>query len=228
MDFVVEWAEFTGLSQRRLVAWIGLNGSKYWDWKQRYGKANEHNGRIPRDHWLEDWEKARIIAYAKAHPLDGYRRLTFMMLDEDVVAVSPSSVYRVLKAAGLMERWSKAPSAKGTGFKQPLQPHECLVPAIWPTSIPAPAPGSEARIRDSRVSHSPAPTTAIALVGHHHQRCPNPLNDPDEPAGTPRSAVSQPALAHPPRRLPGPYSGWACSTRFIVPPSTVSRPCTAA
>ncbi|MCB9795401.1 MAG: IS3 family transposase [Alphaproteobacteria bacterium] len=124
VDFVVEWAEFTGLSQRRLVAWIGLNGSKYWDWKQRYGKANEHNGRIPRDHWLEDWEKARIVAYAEAHPLDGYRRLTFMMLDEDVVAVSPSSVYRVLKAAGLMERWNKPSSSKGTGFQQPLQPHE--------------------------------------------------------------------------------------------------------
>jgi putative transposase len=30
------------------------------------------------------------------NPLEGYRRLTFMMLDADVVAVSPSSVWRVL------------------------------------------------------------------------------------------------------------------------------------
>lgn len=30
------------------------------------------------------------------HPLEGYRRLTFMMLDANVVAASPSSVYRVL------------------------------------------------------------------------------------------------------------------------------------
>jgi putative transposase len=34
------------------------------------------------------------------YPLEGYRRLAYMMLDADIVAVSPSSVYRVLKAAG--------------------------------------------------------------------------------------------------------------------------------
>jgi putative transposase len=30
------------------------------------------------------------------NPLEGYRRLTFMMLDADIVAVSPTSVWRVL------------------------------------------------------------------------------------------------------------------------------------
>jgi len=47
-----------------------------------------------------------------------------MMLDADVVAVSPSSVYRVLKGAGLMRRHHSKPSLKGTGFQQPLRPHE--------------------------------------------------------------------------------------------------------
>ena len=47
-----------------------------------------------------------------------------MMLDADVVAVSPSSVYRVLKAAGRIERFNGKPSTKGTGFQQPLRPHE--------------------------------------------------------------------------------------------------------
>ncbi len=42
---------------------------------------------------------APIIGYHEGHPLEGYRRLTFMMLDEDVAAVSPASVYRVLSAA---------------------------------------------------------------------------------------------------------------------------------
>jgi putative transposase len=58
------------------------------------------------------------------YPLEGYRRLTFMMLDADVVAVSPSSVYRVLKAAGRMEAFNGVPSKKGTGFQHPLKPHE--------------------------------------------------------------------------------------------------------
>jgi len=47
-----------------------------------------------------------------------------MMLDADVVAVSPSSVYRVLRDAGLMQRHNSKPSLKGKGFQQPIQPHE--------------------------------------------------------------------------------------------------------
>lgn len=47
-----------------------------------------------------------------------------MMLDQDVVAVSPTSVYRVLKSAGLLDRNRWAPSKKGKGFVQPLQAHE--------------------------------------------------------------------------------------------------------
>ena len=47
-----------------------------------------------------------------------------MMLDQDVVAVSPTSVYRVLKGAGLLDRNRWAPSKKGKGFVQPLKAHE--------------------------------------------------------------------------------------------------------
>lgn len=47
-----------------------------------------------------------------------------MMLDNDIVAVSPSSTYRVLSAAGLLQKWSKKKSRKGDGFRQPLGVHE--------------------------------------------------------------------------------------------------------
>jgi putative transposase len=79
---------------------------------------------VPRDHWLTDPEKERIRAFARGHPLEGYRRLTFMMLDANVVACSPASVYRVLKNAGLLAGQAPQPSKKGTGFVQPLQPHD--------------------------------------------------------------------------------------------------------
>jgi putative transposase len=103
---------------------MGLAASKWHTWKHRYGKTNEHNAWIPRDHWLEDTEKQAILDFHARYPLEGYRRLTFMMLDADVVACSPSSVYRVLKAAGLLDRHNPKPSSKGTGFVQPLRPHE--------------------------------------------------------------------------------------------------------
>ena len=76
------------------------------------------------DWWLEDWEKQAIIRFSFEYPLEGYRRLAFIMLDRDVVAASPSTVYRVLKAAGRIGRSANKPSKKGTGFQQPQKPHE--------------------------------------------------------------------------------------------------------
>jgi hypothetical protein len=47
-----------------------------------------------------------------------------MMLDADIVAVSPTSIWRVLGQAGLMSKWNGKPSKKGTGFDQPLAAHQ--------------------------------------------------------------------------------------------------------
>jgi putative transposase len=45
-------------------------------------------------------------------------------LDADIVAVSPSSVWRVLGQAGMLSKWKGKASKKGTGFEQPPQPHQ--------------------------------------------------------------------------------------------------------
>ncbi len=124
IDYVGHWTQRTGLRADRLVGWVGIGRSKYHAWKHRYGKVNEHNARVPRDHWLEDSEKRAMVSYAGEHPGEGYRRLTYMMMDADVVAASPASVYRVLKGAGLMAPWNRKPSKKGTGFHQPIGAHE--------------------------------------------------------------------------------------------------------
>jgi putative transposase len=124
VDFVNRWSSKTGIAVLSFLVWIGLATSKWHHWKSRYGKANEHNAWVPRDHWLVASEKQAILGFHEQHPLEGYRRLTFMMLDADVVAASPASVYRVLKAAGVLERHNVKPTKKGTGFAQPLGPHE--------------------------------------------------------------------------------------------------------
>jgi len=117
------WKDRTQIAAQRILRWIGVPEGTFYNWKQRYGKVNEHNGWIPRDHWLEDWEKRAILDFYWEHPLDGYRRLTYKMLDANVVAVSASSVYRVLKAAGVLDRHNMKPSRKGKGFHHPSRPH---------------------------------------------------------------------------------------------------------
>jgi putative transposase len=124
IDFVRDWSDKTEIPVCRFLPWVGIGTSKFHDWKLRFGKVNEHNAWVPRDHWLTNDEKERICAFARQHPFEGYRRMTFMMLDADIVACSPTSVYRVLKAANLLAGSSPAITKKGTGFVQPLQPHE--------------------------------------------------------------------------------------------------------
>ncbi len=124
VDFVKKWSGKTELAVALIVGWLGLSRSKYYHWQDRYGKVNEHNQDIPRDHWLQEWEKEEDRRILPAISIGRYRRLTYMMLDRGVVAVGPSSTYRVLKAAGLLDKWNRKESKKGTGFVPPQWPHE--------------------------------------------------------------------------------------------------------
>ena len=75
IDFINTWSgERSGLRALQFVDWLGIGRSKYYDWRERYGKANEHNRLIPRDHWLQDWERRAIIDFHHKFPLEGYRR----------------------------------------------------------------------------------------------------------------------------------------------------------
>jgi len=124
IDYVRYYSDKTEIAAGDFIRRIGIARSKYYDWKHRYGKINEHNSWIPRDFWLTDFERQTIIKYYHDNPLEGYRRLCYMMIDADIAAVSPSSVYRVLSNAGLLNKFNGKKSKKGTGFVQPLKAHE--------------------------------------------------------------------------------------------------------
>lgn len=101
---------------------LGVAPSTYYSW---YGRRDDFQPHPPKSHWLLPEERQAIITYAKAHRFESHRRLTYQMLDQDIVAVSPSSVYRVLKAEGLLNRWNQTPlPATKKGFDQPAHPHE--------------------------------------------------------------------------------------------------------
>lgn len=90
VDFLKGMNSLTDIPFADLLRWCELCPRKFSRWRERYGKANEHNAPVPRDHWLEEWEKAAMIDYARQHPLEGYRSLTFMMLDAEGLEVAPS------------------------------------------------------------------------------------------------------------------------------------------
>ena len=84
---------------------------------------------MPKDTWLCAKEKKSIISFFSANRGDGYRCCAYMMIDKDVAYASPSTVYRVLKEAGMPQKKADD-SSRGIGFKQPLKPHE-----HWHTDI---------------------------------------------------------------------------------------------
>ena len=93
---------------RRILTHLGLTKARYHDWVKRQAADR------PPVAWGVDGilpvERAAVKVYALAHPQDGYRRLSWQMIDDDVAYLSPSSVYRILGEADLLYRWKRSAS----------------------------------------------------------------------------------------------------------------------
>ena len=124
---VVEQARVrAGWTVRRVLRHLGLTKSRYYEWKRREEEALLDDlvpGARASPHALLEEEKAAVITYALSHPKDGYRRLAWMMVDEDVAYMSPSSVYRVLRDADLLYRWKRSEST-GKPPPEPTAPNQ--------------------------------------------------------------------------------------------------------
>jgi len=120
----------TGLSESKLLLCIGVNKQRFIEWKDNYGKPCIRKN-VPKAHCATEVEIMSVIKYKKANMEEGYKRLTWMMVDADVVYLSPSTVYRILVRASLNNRWTR-PSGepKKRGFEQPEKVHE-----HWHTDI---------------------------------------------------------------------------------------------
>lgn len=115
----------TGWTVRRILKAVGLSKARYRDWVKRAARdalADRPPIAVWRDGILAE-EKDAVRRYALAHPKDGYRRLTWQMIDADIAYLSPSSVYRILEEADLLSRWKRSTS-KGTAPSKPTRSHE--------------------------------------------------------------------------------------------------------
>ena len=109
-----------------------VSRATYYRWKgrdktdslsDRRSEAKGYYGPLPE-------EEQAVMEYAKAHPRDGYRRLCWQMVDEDVVYLSPSAVYRVLDRHDLLYRWKRSSASSGKKPRQASHPDE-----VWHTDL---------------------------------------------------------------------------------------------
>jgi len=124
LEYIAHWHKRTRIALVVMLLWVSIKPSKYYDWRKRKDVETRHNARVPKQNWLLPREVEAIVNYRRDHMDEGYRRLTYMMLDENVVAVSPSSVYRVLKRYNLLLSSWRHQKTKGKGFTQPIRAHQ--------------------------------------------------------------------------------------------------------
>jgi transposase InsO family protein len=112
---------------------FGVHRSTYYGWFSDTGELLPpvtRKSANPRK--VRDAEMKAIVEYRRAHMDVGYRKLTWMMVDENIAFLSESSVYQILSDHDLLSPWLRDvndPAAKEYKHK-PKYPHH-----HWHTDI---------------------------------------------------------------------------------------------
>ena len=100
---------------------LGLASSTFYEWQQRAARGELENQivvpKIPRLP-ATPTEVERVVRYAVAHPLLGYKRLTWALVDENVAFLRPWMVYVILVEYQLLGR--RAPAIRE--LERPAEP----------------------------------------------------------------------------------------------------------
>jgi transposase InsO family protein len=121
-----------GVSGKVAVRRLGLGRATYYRWKAKRESGSLIDGRpeVKGSYGPLPEEEKAAIEYAKSHPRDGYRRLCWQMVDENVVYLSPSAVYRILDRHDLLYRWKRSSASSGKKPRQASHPDE-----VWHTDL---------------------------------------------------------------------------------------------
>lgn len=118
-----------GIPQRQVCRWAGLSPRRVQRWKRRASKGACLEDRRPgpdlAPHRLLEEEKRTMISFACSDDqVDASPRVVaYRALDQNVVAMSPTSAYRTLEAEGLMaDRSTSARRRPGSASIPPPRP----------------------------------------------------------------------------------------------------------
>jgi transposase InsO family protein len=115
------------------LAALGISRRSYYRWlkEEKWAKAlPEAPVRPVQPYEALPEEKQAVVAYALKHPELRHRELAWRMVDEDVVCLSPSTVYRILKEANLVCPWRRRSKRRREQDEKATQPNQ-----IWATDL---------------------------------------------------------------------------------------------
>jgi putative transposase len=102
----------SGWPVERTLTALGISRTTYYRWQRASSLRVAEGTAVPPSPPIQPYEalpeeKAAVIEYALKHPELRHRELAWRMVDEDVVCVSSSTVYRILREAKLVCPWSR-------------------------------------------------------------------------------------------------------------------------
>jgi len=111
---VIKTKERSGWPVRKTLAALGIPPRSYYRWLQakRWQQALSEPVKLVQPYEATAEEKAQVLAYARKHPELRHREMAWRMVDDGVVCLSASSVYRLLKEAKLVCPWSRRSKRK--------------------------------------------------------------------------------------------------------------------
>jgi transposase InsO family protein len=98
-------------SRRAILNDLGLTPARFYRWLQRAEDSRLADVQVLPEHLRlppTPDEIAGVVQYAQVHPLLGYKRLTWAMVDENVAYLRPWSVHAILKEHNLLGRRAQA------------------------------------------------------------------------------------------------------------------------
>jgi putative transposase len=100
----------TNFSLDRILQLFELKRSTYFGWFDGAGELKIPIERKPQNSNIRAALKAEeeaVVAYRLKHKDIGYRKLTWMMIDEGIAFLGESAVYQILSKRGLLYGWHK-------------------------------------------------------------------------------------------------------------------------
>ena len=134
---IIRMVEESSLSVKKTLLQIGVSRSTFYSWYARYteegydGLAPRHKS--PKHIWntIPEWERERVVEVAREYPERSCREIACLVTDRHGYFISESSVYRILKAQGLVSSPVYRVISAGEKFEQPTR----RVHELWQTDF---------------------------------------------------------------------------------------------
>jgi putative transposase len=130
---VVQTKQRSAWPARRTLAALGIARSSYHRWLREEAWGRELPAepvRPVQPYEATAEEKQAVLDYARRHTELRHRELAWRMVDEGVVYLSPSTVYRILKTANLVCPWRRRSKRRREDAEKATRPDE-----RWATDV---------------------------------------------------------------------------------------------